>query len=818
MAIMQRSIVSAVLLIVLSTMVVFGQSKPDLIIFDEDDAVGSGYYDSSWGTKSGSSTLLLGGPSSDKLVIDNVHSSRGTQSGILQWRSVSGGNWKIFIASPGWSARDASGYDSLVFHLNGPGAIAAANLPGVGLESATNISTPMLLVGTYLPAGVDGDTTTWQRVAIPTSAFNTSGGFLFSNFKDINFGQAATNNVQHTLWVDDIRFVTKPDTTLPPAPTGVVIRSGDRSIVLHWDWLTASSVAGYHLYRSTTRTGGYTKITPTPLVQMTHADLTVSNGQAYYYYVRAANGSDVEGPASDTVEATPAAFANDQEFLDYLQRTAIDFFWYEANPANGLVRDRSSVGSASSIASVGFGLTAISIGAERGWIPRTTVRDRVLTTLKTFWTKPQGTATTGTIGYKGFFYHFLNMNTATRSGTSELSSIDTGLLLAGILYAQKYFDGADSLETEIRALADSIYRRMDWLWMRNGQTSLTMGWQPESGFLSARWVGYNEAMILYILGMGAPTNALPSNAWTAWTNGYINNWHSYYGQTFITFPPLFGHQYSHCWIDFRSIADDVCRSRSITYAENSRRATLAQQAYCVANPAGRTGYSSLVWGLTACDGPGTGGAFGYIARGAPPAWSDDGTIAPTAAGGSLPFAPEICLPTLRHFYDQYRAKIWTGYGFRDAFHLGLDWWDPDIIGIDQGPIAIMAENYRSESVWDRFMDIPAIQQGLTAAGFTPVTDVAEDAPSVVATFALHQNYPNPFNPETHIRFDVGEAGPVMLRVYDLTGRLIRTLAEGEYRPGSYEVVFDGIGLSSGVYFYELRAGSFVARKSLIAIK
>jgi len=254
---------------------------------------------------------------------------------------------------------------------------------------------------------------------------------------------------------------------------------------------------------------------------------------------------------------------------------------------------------------------------------------------------------------------------------------------------------------------------VDWNWMAQGTNVVSMGWFPPGSFIANNWVGYNEGMILYLLGLGAATNPLPASSWNRWTSGYT--WATNYGQAYVPFPPLFGHQYSHCWIDFRHTADAYMNSRNSTYFQNSRRATLAQRAYCIANPLSRVGYSSNVWGLTACDGP-----TGYAARGAPPAENDDGTIAPTAAGGSIAFAPEFSLPALRHFYTQFRFRIWTAYGFRDAFNLGQQWYASDELGIDQGPIVVMIENYRSQRVWQLFMRNEEIQRGLQRAGFVPL--------------------------------------------------------------------------------------------------
>ncbi|HEY5914338.1 MAG TPA: glucoamylase family protein [Verrucomicrobiae bacterium] len=498
------------------------------------------------------------------------------------------------------------------------------------------------------------------------------------------------------------------------APTGLVSRTGDQSIVLHWDANSEPDLAGYRVYRSTNSVGPFALQTPVLLTSQGFCDLpNNSNGRLYYYQVTAVTTASQESPASATLTATPHPFASDDEFLDYVQQTSFDYFWYTANPVNGLVPDRTPTGSACSIAAVGFGLTAIGIGIDHGWISRTQGVARVLTTLNTFLQGPQGPGASGTIGYNGWFYHFLDMKTAVRSG-AELSSIDTTLLLAGMLYAKQYFDGTNANEGSIRTMVDTILNRVDWNWMARGTDAVSMGWIPGSGFISANWIGYNEAMILCCLGLGAAANPLPASAWNRWTSGYT--WGTNYGQSYIQFGPLFGHQYSHCWIDFRHIGDAYVNSRQTTYFENSRRASLAQVAYCSTAP--HAGYSSNVWGLTASDGP-----DGYAVHGLPPTAPDDGTITPTAAGGSIAFAPEYCLPALRAFYTRFRPRIWTAYGFRDAFNIERQWYASDELGIDQGPIVIMIENYRTQRVWRLFMQNPEVQRGLQRAGFIPLAFV-----------------------------------------------------------------------------------------------
>ncbi len=323
-------------------------------------------------------------------------------------------------------------------------------------------------------------------------------------------------------------------------------------------------------------------------------------------------------------------------FLDTLQHKTFNFFWDLTPATNGLTPDRWPTPSFSSIAAVGFALTAYPIGVEHGWINRAEAADRTLATLRFFWTAPQDSAGPNTTGYRGFFYHFLDMSTGKRFRTVELSTIDTSLLLAGILFAQSYFTGSDTTEQEIRALADSIYFRVDWKWAEARPPAVSMGWHPESGFINTDWIGYNEAMILNILALASPTHPADSAAWSAWVSGY--QWGTYYGRTFVQFAPLFGHEYSHVWIDFRNIKDAYMQGRGIDYFENSRRAALSQRGYGIANPGGWRGYTSNVWGLTACDGPANktltiGGRsrqfHTYFARGAALGDErDDGTICP----------------------------------------------------------------------------------------------------------------------------------------------------------------------------------------------
>jgi hypothetical protein len=468
-------------------------------------------------------------------------------------------------------------------------------------------------------------------------------------------------------------------------------------------------------------------------------------------------GSPPPAPAGQAGHspAAQAAFAED------LSQRTFRYFWETTDTRRCLAPDRWPSNPFSSIAATGFALTAYGIGAERGYVSRAEAAARTRDCLDFYWNAPQGPAVSGTAGHKGFFYHFLNNEDGTRRGRTELSTVDTALLLGGVLFAQSYFDRDDAVEAEIRALAEKIYRRVDWTFVQrenstipsaNGGSgkAIAMGWYPERGeggdFGTHDWVGYNEAMLVYVLAAGSPTHPVGKDAWdTGWAAHLEEDWGDYYGYEHLQFEPLFGHQYSHVWIDFRGIRDDFMRAKGIDYFENSRRATLSQRAYGADNPNDWTGYSADIWGWTASDGP-TGAASGREVNGRPREFMgysargvsaervvDDGTIVPTASGGSIPFAPEVTIPALMNMRAAYGEALYTRYGFKDAFNpsytftdAGSDtgtvdpergWIAGDHLGIDQGPILAMLENHRSGLVWRTMRKNPHVRRGLERLGF-----------------------------------------------------------------------------------------------------
>ena len=426
--------------------------------------------------------------------------------------------------------------------------------------------------------------------------------------------------------------------------------------------------------------------------------------------------------------------AEKKAFTADLKKRTFEYFWDVVDTTTWQTDDRYPTRQFTSIAATGFALPGYIIGEKNGYITRDQSAGRTLKVLEWLWNSPQGPDSAGMAGYKGFYYHFHHYTSGARFKTVELSTVDTGLLMAGILASQGWYDRDTPVERRIRELADSLYLRVEWSWPFTPDGRLSMGWHPESGFIKATWNGYNEAMILLILAMGSPTYPIPENAWDVWCSSYL--WDRFGGQEHLNFSPLFGHQYSQMFIDFRGIQDAFMREKGIDYFENSRRATLANRQYCIENPEGFVGYGPWRWGLTACDGPadesrlinGRNVIFRtYSARGVSKSYSfDDGTLAPTAAGGSIPFEPDLCIRTLMEMKKDFGSSLYKEYGFTDAFNLTYNfkqsspdgWFDPDYIGIDQGPILIQLENYESGLIWELMKKSPYIKKGLRKAGFT----------------------------------------------------------------------------------------------------
>src|SRR5665213_1396390 len=420
---------------------------------------------------------------------------------------------------------------------------------------------------------------------------------------------------------------------------------------------------------------------------------------------------------------------SDDAMLDQLQKETFAYFLNESNSENGLVRDKTATDWPASIAATGFALASYPIGVERSFLTRGDAIKRTLVTLRFFSRSQQGTEVDAT-GYRGFYYHFLDMQTGRRAWKCELSTIDSAFFIAGALSAAMYFDRDTPDEREVREHAHALYQRVDWRWAQDGHHTISMGWKPETGFLRYRWHGYNEALLLYVLGLGSPTFPLVGESYATWSSTY--RWKKIYDIEFLYAGPLFIHQLSHLWLDLRGIQDDFMRKKGMDYFENSRRATLVQQRYAIRNPHGFAHYGEHCWGVTASDGPGpvtirVDGIerkfFDYVARGAP-FGPDDGTVAPWAVVASLPFAPEIVVPTIHHF-NKLRLRETNPYGFKGTFNptypdkggRPYGWVTLWHFGLNQGPIVMMIDNYRTAFLWRLMRRCSYVVNGLRRAGF-----------------------------------------------------------------------------------------------------
>lgn len=471
-----------------------------------------------------------------------------------------------------------------------------------------------------------------------------------------------------------------------------------------WTWVDG-------LFGSAQGETGWIQVTYTPTAAMQNIDVDGSYMLYFSFFYEDASGKEpltepfylgdiaLITPIQESLPASEQTYQtevdallalDDEAFVDAVARETFDYFWVEANPENGLVKDRSTATSPASIAAVGFGLSALPIAVDRGWISHEQGYERALITLQTF-------ANGGVAGEHGFFYHFVNMQTGERMWESELSSIDTALFIAGALSAGEYFSG-----TEVEQLAQGLYEGVDWQWMTNGRTFVSMGWKPDTGFLSASWDHFDESLIMYVLAFGSPTHPLPAEAWSRWRRPVNRQ-----GQ-FIYLPgePLFVYQYPQAWLGLQDLEDGYAN-----YFNNTTLACERNRRYSEAHDEAFPTYQDGVWGISASDGP-----QGYRAYGAADG-NHNGTVAPYASVACLPFTPEASLVSMRAMLAQHGSKVWREYGYVSAFNVDPNWFSTEHIGIDQGDSLLMIANYQDGFMWNLTAQNEHVQRGLAAMGF-----------------------------------------------------------------------------------------------------
>jgi hypothetical protein len=787
-------------------------AQGDIIFFSESPD--PTYYDPSWGYKSGGSDLELLGPGFDKFPVDTEHPYLGSHSLRLHWQSESGGDWGIAVASIGWTGHDLTTYDSIVYWVNAPQAVNQSDLPAMELEDTFDSNSTRISIGNFF-FGVDSDPLTWQRVSIPIDSFSPGPQNCdFTRIKTIFHFQHQADGVNHEVWIDEVRAKKIGGSTgIPERPLNIAATGYDSRIDLKWRLDTDPNLVGYFMYRSASPTGPFTRVNPTLHEVHIFSDFLGQNNQTYYYYATAANQSLQESSPSDTVFAT-SYLMTEEELITSVQEAIFRYFYDYGHPLSGLARERNGKGNSETCASggTGFGLMALVVGSERGFVSRDSAASRVVKILRFLQDQ--------TTRYHGAWSHWINGSTGSTIPFSQYDDggdlVETSYLVQGLLTVRQYFNLNTSDEIEIRNRATQMWESVEWDWYRKDPPTnfLYWHWSPVHDWtMNMPVVGYNEAMILYLLAIASPAYPVPASL-------YYNGWASpssyltpspgiYYGIRQWVGPPrggpLFFTHYSFLGFDPRNKQDQFCN-----YFENSRNISLIHQKYCMANPYHHTGYDSLTWGLTASDDP-----FGYSAHA--PYSNDNGTITPSAAISAMAYTPEQSIATLKHFYFTYGSQLWGEFGFKDAFNLDQNWFADSYIAIDQGPMIVMMENYRSQLCWNLFMANPEITQMLNSIGWT--VGIEQNNEPLVGNFDLKQNFPNPFNSSTMMQFSLVRAGKISLEIYDILGQKVKVIYNDEKMvAGVHELHFSAQELPSGVYFYRLSGDNHTISRKMLLIR
>ena len=761
-------------------------------------------YDPSWGYNNAPSYVERVG---EKFPVSEDIKYTGTNSLKLHWNSKSGGDWGIAVAEVGWPGHDVNTKDSLTFWIYADSAFLPNDLPKIFLEDLSNNKTDKQLLSTFVTV-IQADV--WSKISIPIQVFKDSPGSAnLSKIKTIYFGQGISDGVDHTMYLDEIRMKSAGggDNIAPAAPILSFGKGFYKHIDLNWVKNSEEDLDGYYIY----------KIEGTNPVLLSNAN---SDEEFYTDFVGETNitaeyaisAYDLSGNESELSSSISASTRNmtDDEMLDMLQESTFRYFWDHAHPVSGLTRERHGSKNTVTIGGTGFGVMAIIVGINRGFITREEGAARILKISKFLETADR---------FHGAWSHWLNGETGKVIPFSQYDDggdlVETAFLVQGLLAAREYFVTDNTVENEIQTLITELWETVEWDWYRRTESSNVLYWHWSPNFewqMNFPLTGFNETMIVYLLAIASPTHGVPASLYhNGWVSSNYLNGKTFYGiKQFVGWDyggPLFFTHYSYLGFDPRDKKDSYTN-----YFINNRNIALIHNKYCEANPGAYTGYSADTWGLTASDDP----FVGYLAH--EPFNRDNGTLSPTAALSSMPYTPTESMAAFNSFYNNYGEDLWGSYGFKDAFNPGINWTAGSFLAIDQGPIIIMVENYRTALLWDLFMANPEIQPMLDAIGFVEdLTDIGDET-SIKFDFKLYDNYPNPFNPSTRIKYSVPNTSVVKLDVFNLVGEKISTLVNETKQPGTYEVSFDATNISSGVYFYKISTKEYSDVKKLMILK
>jgi exo beta-1,2-glucooligosaccharide sophorohydrolase (non-reducing end) len=777
--------------------------SPIIVFSDSPD--GNQLVDASWGYRKTPSLLELAG-NNDKFPVETGIVFQGAHSLRLHWTSKTSGDWGIAIASTGWQPMDLTQYDSLVYQINAQQAVPKDALPDIAMEDMASRKSSRAALADF-SGDIDGDVATWQRVAVPLTVFaGTSSKADFSQIKTLFHYQKAADDVDHTLYLDDIRFIKETGPVTPPdPPQGLTATGYDSRIDLHWQPSNSPQLAGYAIYTYSSEEGPVRRLNAVAHEPVCYSDFFGANDEKRFYYVTAININGIQSAQSNVVSAVSHAMT-DEELLTSVQESAFRYFYDYAHPVSRMARERRGSGETCTSGGTGFGLMNVPVAVERGFISREAAAQHVLTMCRFLRDKAER--------YHGAWSHWLNGETGKIIPFSKYDDgadlVETAYLVEGLLTVRQYFNGDSADEQEICQICTQLWQEVDWDWFRkeSKEPVLYWHWSPNYAWqMNMPIRGFNECMIVYILAIASPTHPVPKSLYySGWAgNSNYANGKEYYGIKQYVGPanggPLFFTHYSFLGLDPHQFTDSYCN-----YFDNNRNISLIHYAYCYDNPKNYPCYGDGVWGLTASDNP-----WGYSAQ---EPNNDNGTITPTAAVSAMPYTPDESLAAIKTFYHSYGERLWGEFGFKDAFNCSEDWFAESVLAIDQGPMAPMIENYRTGLIWHLFMSIPEIQQAVDK-----IMSGVDAPPQPPDSRGLLPNYPNPFNPQTMLAFSLQRDSTVSLKIFNLRGECVATIYNRKYlQAGEHHVEFSAESLPAGVYLCRLNAGDLSEVRKITCLK
>ena len=755
------------------------------------DGTNPGFYDSGLAFKTSPSTIEQAGASGDKIPTNVGTFFQGTNSLKLRWTSQSGGDWSALIIAPGFPSQDISQTDSISFMAFAPSGLTKGAMPKIFMECAPgNTKTKKYNLSDYnndIPAGI------WTEVRVPLNIFFTDAGNSnvdFSKAKAIILGQNVADGTEHIVYIDNVRTYKSGVASALTAPSNLSVVGYDSHSELKW--IASSGASSYEIWSNTE--GGTSILRKTieannPYFLDFVTDLGTNLTLKYKVRAVGANGETSAFSNEATANIKPMS---DDELLTMVQRQTFRFFWEYAHPNSGMARERNNSGDVVTTGGTGFGVSAIVVAVERGFITRTEGVKQLLKIVDYLTLADR---------FHGVYPHWLDGKTgkvvpfSTYDNGGDL--VETSFLFQGLLTAKQYFNGNVTDETRLRQTITQLWEGIEWDWYRQGgQNVLYWHWSPNYAWrMNFALRGYYEALITYILGVASPTHGVPASIYNQGWAGSANykNGQSYYGYKLFVGPngggPLFFAHYSFIGFDPRNKKDAYAN-----YFQQNVNQSLINWAYCKTNPKQWVGYSAENWGLTASDDPN-----GYLAH-EPLTNNDNGTISPTAALSSMPYTPKESIDALKYFYRKEGAKLWGEQGFYDAFNPTRNWYANSYLAIDQGPIICMIENYRTGLLWKNFMLNPEIKPALDAIGFvSDSTSTGLFTPSVAKEFDL-KFYPNPSTNNGFIEVNIENTDKISLELYDFTGRLIKSYFKNrELQTGKHLLETDFKDVKNGSY-------------------